>query len=193
MKVRSIFTLLVLFSNLLQAQYSSESELAVILSGGNTEQEVWNVKTTNSYLQGKNIYKLGGHYSYGRSEGKLNAENNDVFLRYDREIESSFSGFTAVQRESDHFASLEQRINFDLGGSTIFIKNENISFKFWLEGLPNLSNENDWQVNCEPSLNVSLSQTFSLKMAYLYKYDNQPLASAKKTDYQYTTSLLTRF
>jgi putative salt-induced outer membrane protein len=72
-------------------------------------------------------------------------------------------------------------------------QNENLFFKLWVEGLPNFSIKDDWQVNFEPSANVTVSSFMSLKLAYLHRYDNQPLSGAKKSDYTYTTSLIARF
>lgn len=226
-----LFTLL--FSTSALAQYSNESELTVIVNGGNTEQETWNTKTLNSYLSSKNTYKLGGHYSYGKADQELNARNWDVNSRYERALSNEWSAFTAVQREEDFFASLEYRWNYDLGGIYNFFKTEkhklhseggyrrtlesdlegrktngsklrlyseytrqhskSLFFKLWVEALPNLSVSDDWQLNVEPSLNFTMSKLFLLKVAYLHKYDNQPAVDTKKSDYQYTTSLIAKF
>lgn len=57
-----VLLLAALFCTSAFAQYSNESELTVILNGGNTEQETWKDKTLNTYVKVKNTYKLGGHY-----------------------------------------------------------------------------------------------------------------------------------
>lgn len=215
------------------AQYSNESELTVILNGGNTEQETWNAKTMNGYVAGKNTFKLGGHYSYGKADGELNTRNWDINTRYERALNNSWSAFAAAQREEDFFANLDYRWNYDLGGIYNFFKtdkhklhaeagyrrtlesdlsgqktngsklriyseytrqhNESLFFKLWVEALPNLTESDDWMVNFEPSANFSMSKTFTLKLAYLHKYDNMPTPGAKKSDYTYTTSLIAKF
>lgn len=72
-------------------------------------------------------------------------------------------------------------------------QNENLYFKLWIESLPNISESGDWQLNGEPSLNFVLSKILTIKMAYLHKYDNRPSVGKKKSDYQYTTSLIAKF
>lgn len=225
--------LALLFSSAASAQYSNESELTVILNGGNTEQETWNAKTMNSYVKEKNTFKLGGHYSYGKADGTLNTRNNDINTRYERALSEKWSAFTAGQREEDFFASIDYRWNYDLGGIYKFMAtdkqklhaeggyrrtleadlsgrktngsklriyteytrqhSESVFFKIWVEALPNLSESDDWQINFEPSLNVTMSKTFTLKLAYLHKYDNEPTVGSKNSDYQYTTALIAKF
>ena len=225
--------LALLFSSAAFAQYGNESELTVIMNGGNTEQETWNAKTMNSYVKEKNTFKLGGHYSYGKADSVLNTRNNDINARYERALGKKWSAFTAIQREEDFFASLDYRWNYDLGGIYKFIvtdkqklhaeagyrrtleadlsgrktngsklrlyseytrqHSESLYFKLWVEALPNISESDDWQLNFEPSLNLTMSKMFTLKVAYLHKYDNEPTLGSKNSDYQYTTSLIAKF
>lgn len=70
----------------------------------------------------------------------------------------------------------------------------NLQYKFWLEYLPNFSESEDYLINFEPSLSVTLSDTFSLKMAYKGKYDNEPNVDGYEyMDWTYTTSLIANF
>lgn len=71
--------------------------------------------------------------------------------------------------------------------------NESLSFKYWVEYLPNFSNVNGSLLNTEPSLNVMLTSIFSLKTAYLVKYRNEVPAGAKNADTTFTTSVVARF
>lgn len=215
------------------AQYSNESELTVIMNGGNTEQETWNAKTMNTLVKEKNTFKLGGHYSYGKADEELNTRNWDINARYERALNEKWSAFAAAQLEEDFFASIDYRWNYDLGGIYHFFKtdkhkllaeagyrrtleadlagrktngsklrlyseytrqhNESLFFKLWVEALPNLSESDDWQLNFEPSMNFTMSKMFTLKVAYLHKYDNEPPLGSKNSDYQYTTSLIAKF
>lgn len=219
--------------NVAFAQYSNESELTMIMNGGNTEQETWNAKTGNTYVKDKNTYKAGGHYSYGKADEELNTRNWDLNIRYERALSAKWSAFAAAQRESDFFASLDYRWNYDLGGIYNFFKtdkhklhaeagyrrtleadlagrktngsklrlfseytrqhSESMFFKLWVEALPNISESDDWQINFEPSLNLTMSKMFTLKVAYLHKYDNEPALGTKNSDYQYTTALIAKF
>lgn len=70
---------------------------------------------------------------------------------------------------------------------------ENIKGKFWIEYLPNFSESEDYLVNLEPSLIVTLTSTFSMKTAYLWKFDNLPPAGKSKYDHNYTLSLIANF
>jgi putative salt-induced outer membrane protein len=77
---------------------------------------------------------------------------------------------------------------------------EKFSSKLWSEVIPNLddpegdamfSEDHDYQINVEASITTTLTSVFSLKMAYLRKYDNQPsVAEAEKFDSLLTTSLI---
>lgn len=70
---------------------------------------------------------------------------------------------------------------------------ENVKGKFWVEYLPNFSESDKYLVNLEPSVIVTLSKTFSMKSAYLWKYNNAPISGKSKYDYNYTLSLLANF
>ncbi|MFZ8933480.1 MAG: DUF481 domain-containing protein [Bacteriovoracaceae bacterium] len=122
--MKLILILFVIISKSAFAQYSNESEVSVIVNGGNTEQETWNAKTINILQKTKNIFKLGGHYSYGKADGELNDRNWDINTRYERSFSKKWSGFVAAQREEDFFASIEYRWNYDLGGVYNFIKSD---------------------------------------------------------------------
>lgn len=71
------------------------------------------------------------------------------------------------------------------------------SAKVWVEYLPNLDNSDDYQANAEASLSSAINTTFSLKVAYLVKYDNVPagaaLSAGKYTDTTLTTALVAKF
>ena len=70
--------------------------------------------------------------------------------------------------------------------------NEKVSGKFWVEYLPSLQRSSKYLVNFEPSLNVVLTQIFSLKTGLLGNYDSQPKAP-KKFDYTYTLALIAKY
>ena len=91
-----------------------------------------------------------------------------------------------VDSVTDHYARAYLEAGYQLS--------ESVSAKLWLEYLPNLSDSDDYLINFEPSLSVALSSIFSMKVAYLGKYDAQPSAAGNKDyDWLYTTSLLAKF
>lgn len=68
------------------------------------------------------------------------------------------------------------------------------SSKYWVEYIPNFTRSEDWLFNTELSTTVALTSIFSLKTAYLLKYDNLPASKTRKyTDSLFTTSLLAKF
>jgi putative salt-induced outer membrane protein YdiY len=71
---------------------------------------------------------------------------------------------------------------------------ENASYTFWLEYIPNLTTPEDYMINLEPALRVTITKIFSLKVAYKAMYDNMPAIETRKyLDETYTTSLLAKF
>lgn len=118
MKKYILLTLLVVAPALAQestAKFSNESEANAVVSGGNTEIKVYNVKTTNKYAWAKNSVVLGGHYTYGTNEEELSARNWDVNTRYDRDLNEYSGAFASYQYEQDKFRALIFRQNHDLG------------------------------------------------------------------------------
>ncbi len=124
---RSILTLVLsVLSLTAAAQFTNESEVSVVVTGGNTEVEVYNTKTTNQYTFGKNIVTLGGHYMYGTTSDTISSRNWDANTRYERTLSDLFGTFLGVVYEGDEFAGIDNRINTDLGGTYHFLKTEKL-------------------------------------------------------------------
>lgn len=68
-----------------------------------------------------------------------------------------------------------------------------LSFKYWAEYLPNMTEPDAYQVNTEASMNAMLNSTFSLKLGYLLQYQNLPPASGKYTTTTTTMNLVAKF
>lgn len=67
------------------------------------------------------------------------------------------------------------------------------SAKLWVEHLPNFTESSDWQLNSEASITAQMNEVFSLKTAYLLRYDHLPAPTAiAKTDTLFTTSLVAK-
>lgn len=74
--------------------------------------------------------------------------------------------------------------------------NENFSYKFWVEYLPDFdaNEQNGNQVNFEPSIAATLTDIFSLQVAYKGMYNSAPVGGATEYyDSIFTTSLLAKF
>ncbi len=72
--------------------------------------------------------------------------------------------------------------------------NKEVSAKFWLEYLPNITVSEAYKINSELSLSAALSNVFSVKSGYLVRYDNQPITGVTfKTDSTFTTALVAKF
>lgn len=71
---------------------------------------------------------------------------------------------------------------------------QTLSFKYWIEYLPNFSDSEAYLVNTEASLNVMINQIFSLKLAYLLQYQNvMPAGSDTYTTKTSTVNLVAKF
>lgn len=69
-----------------------------------------------------------------------------------------------------------------------------VSYKFWLEYIPNFTISTDYLLTGEASLTSILNSTFSLQVAYKGIYDDLPAVEGNKNyDYQTTTSLVAKF
>ncbi|MGZ3773546.1 MAG: DUF481 domain-containing protein [Pseudobdellovibrionaceae bacterium] len=68
-----------------------------------------------------------------------------------------------------------------------------LSFRYWLEYLPNFTETKAYLFNTEASLNTMLNSIFSLKAAYLLQYQNQPLTGIKYTTTTTTMNLVAKF
>ena len=72
-------------------------------------------------------------------------------------------------------------------------QNAALTYKLWVEYLPNFTTSEAYLMNAEPSINVMLSQVFSLKTAYLVKYRNLVAPGEDRADTTFTTSLVAKF
>lgn len=72
--------------------------------------------------------------------------------------------------------------------------NPSVSTKYFVEYIPNIDESKDYQINTELSVSAALTSVFSIKSAYLLRYDHMPApASTTKTDTLLTTALVAKF
>ncbi len=177
------------------AEFTHETELGVVVTGGNTEVEVYNAKTTNKYAWGKNNFRLGGHYMYGTSFGVENSRNWDVNTKYGRTFTKNLGAFTGVVVEADEFAGIELRTNGDLGASYTIIKKEmttllsEVGYRYrqekstdgntlrqsqgrlYLEGAHKTSKEVSLKLNVEYLPNFTLGSDWQLNFEPSFQYN----------------------
>lgn len=220
------------------AEFTHESELGVVITGGNTNTEVISARTLNTYkINAGNILSAGGRFTEGYTKGVgITAKAWDAYIRYDRVLNEAWTLFVQQNIESDKFSGYAQRYNSDVGTRWTIVKtshwytflefgyrytiennvdssikqkksnklrlfyeiggkiNERVSGRFWAEYLPNIDESEDWILTFEPSLAISLSNIFSLKLSFRGIYQNEvKTVGNKKFDYIYTTGILAKF
>ncbi len=120
-----ITTITILISSVTHAQYSGESEVNVLLTGGNSEVKTYTGKSTNKYgFTEKDLVEFGGHYTYGTSAGVESARHWDVNAKYERTIIGNLAGFLGEQVLGNKFAGITDQYNTDLGFSYHIYKSE---------------------------------------------------------------------
>lgn len=151
--------------------------------------------------------KLAGYFQAqvegDKFKGFTQRENFDLGTKYsflkseERSLSAEFGFRHTIEKLTAKNADGEDRLSSNkarLYGEYAKKVKEGLSYKFWMEYLPNFTNSNDYIINFEPSLAMDLSTTLALKLAYKGSYDNEPaVPTNKKLDYTYTTSLLASF
>lgn len=119
-----ILLALVLFPTLVLAKFSHESEVSMVKTGGNSEVQTTNTKTTNKYEWSTSSFTFGGHYTYGDSDRGVTVRNWDVNAKYEREITPKLSLVAGEIVEGNQFISIKARYNTDLGLRYYYIKSD---------------------------------------------------------------------
>jgi len=146
---------------------------------------------------------IGQNYEGNEFAGYKQRENSDIGLKYslvktDKVTSSIDLGYRYTT---------EMRVSRDEDGKDIFYfnkanlvfvrkqqLNESVSYKFWLQYLPNFTEADDYQINFEPSLTVKMNTNLSLRVAYKGQYDNELNPGVKEyLDHTTTTSFVAKF
>ena len=122
--MKFILVLLSLFSFNALAQFTHESELSLVQTGGNSDVQTNNFKTTNLQKWEKDQFKLGGHYIYGETNNGVSARNWDVNGKYERLLTDHLSLTFGEVIEGNRFTGIKARYNTDLGLKYYFIKTD---------------------------------------------------------------------
>lgn len=192
----------------------SASELASYQFGSNL------VKFTAAYLYQKNAGVVSGRsWSLGLRYEKILSDQLSIFIgqsvegnrfagldqRYNTDIGAKYTfvkndeltwiGEGGYRYTRENLTLLSRTLHYARAYTEIEKKwSPTVSTKYWLEYLPNFTDTDNWQLNTELSLSAAISSVFSVKSAYLLKYDNQINAPGlTKTDKTITTSLVAKF
>jgi putative salt-induced outer membrane protein YdiY len=164
----------------------------------------WDVftKYTHSLTQKLGLF-VGAQFEGNTFAGYKQRQNYDGGARYqliDTDEKKFFTelGLRYTIEQTNDSATENGIVRNDTKGNAYFeweqVLNENVNYKFWVRYLPNFTRGEDFQINFEPSVNVTLSNTFSLNLAYTGRYDNELNPGAEEyLDWTYTTSLIAKF
>ena len=115
---------LLLFPVLCFAQYSNESEVSSVVTGGNSKVETYLVKTLNKYVSGKNTHQLSGHYTYGEARNEVSAREWTANYKFDHVWSDHFGYYLGEVIEGYRFQGIKARYNSDAGLKYYFKKSE---------------------------------------------------------------------
>ncbi len=125
--MKLVSLLLLLTSLTAQAKITNISEVGVVITGGNTDTQIYNGKTLSTWAKDNNKVTFGGHYMLGTTSEELSARNWDLNAKYTRQINPKLGAFVGAIVEGDKFAGIDRRINLDLGASYSFFKDDTSS------------------------------------------------------------------
>lgn len=165
-----LFILTLLLVNV-WAQFTHESEVSLVQTGGNSEVETNNLKTTNLYKWEANQLKFGGHYIYGETNNGVSARNWDVNAKYERAISPHFSLTLGEMIEGNRFTGIKARYNSDFGIRYYFIKTDlknlftELGYRYSIEDrYEPLQNTYDNKARFYNELNHKISETVQYKI-----------------------------
>lgn len=168
--MKCIVLLLAVFSFSAWAQLKHESEVSLVQTGGNSNVQTNNLKTTNLYDWDRNQVKFGGHYIYGESDESVSARNWDVNGKYERAISPHFSLTAGEIIEGNKFNGIKARYNSDLGVKYYFIKADlknlfsEVGYRYSIEDrYEPLPNTFDNKVRLYNEFNHKISETVQYK------------------------------
>ncbi len=203
---------LLLFPIICSASWEHESELGIILISGNTVLQTENAKHESTVNWDKNLIKFKSNFLHSSSEKNINIWG--ASLRFERGyfLETKWLGDTSAGYKYRSIIDAGIKINMNEVGYRfqyeksifgnvkrshflrIYTEFGNKKVKLWVEILPNILEIKNLQINIEPSVNISLTDLLSLKIAYLYKFNNVPAINGiKRIDTIYTTTLVASY
>jgi hypothetical protein len=129
-------------------------------------------------------------------ESRVNTDIGFTFIRHKTEtlkLEYELAYRYSVEDPMEGLAvHYDNRIYAKVTYGNVF--NENLSYHFWLEVIPNLTRGEDYVIAFAPSIQSKMTTHFSLKVEIEHLYDNLPaISTLRKHDTAFTTSFLANF
>ncbi len=162
-----------------------------------TENEKWDIglRLERAISTRLSVY-LGQNMESDKLAGIDRRYNSDAGLKY---ILAQSEGYYTLAEAGYRYTTEEYLDGTDENFNFLraYLETEKkwtptLSTKAWAEYLPNMDKSEDYNVNAEASVNAAIDSRFSIKTAYLVKYDNMP-AAIHKTDTLFSTSLIAKF
>ena len=130
----------------------------------------------NGYIQHDNS-DVGGKYFFIKSEPRTFI--GETGYRYTKNIGDPKNPYYSFGRVYSEYNE---------------VVDQTLSYRFWVEYLPNFTDNNVYYINGEPSVSFVLSTYISLRLAYTMKYHNAlTLPNEKRMDTTLTSSLVAKF
>ncbi len=99
------------------AEWANTSELSILNSGGNTNVEVYNLKSATSVKLDRHQLTLSGHYTLGTSDDTVDARNWDISLIDRFALTERWGVYLGEKVEGDRFKGFVARYNSDIGAT----------------------------------------------------------------------------
>jgi len=122
--MKLLIALLMLASLNAFAQFKNETELGLLQSGGNSDIQTNNAKTTSNYKWDMNTINFGGHYTYGETSDAVTARNWDLTTSYERQVSDKLSLLLGEVVEGNRFIGIKSRYNSDIGIKYFYMKDD---------------------------------------------------------------------
>lgn len=165
----------------------------------------WNIgsKLTQDFLLKGLGVGIGLTYEGNEFAGIKQRENSDFNARYKfHNSDKLKSSIEIGYRYTEEKRTIRDENNRDIfyfskGNFRYNITqkiNHNVNYRFWIQYLPNFSRPQNYQINLEPSINVTMTQIFSLRVAYKAEYNGEPnFPGGEYLDHVTTTSLVAKY
>jgi putative salt-induced outer membrane protein len=122
--------------------FKNDSELGIVVTGGNSQTSTTSLKQANSYEWEKNVVKFSGNFLDSSNHGVEQAYQWGLGGRYERVLSDRFSIFAGETLESDKYQNIEQRYSTDVGGKYLiqktsdFVWSSEFGYRFARENYP---------------------------------------------------------
>lgn len=143
----------------------------MVKTGGNSDVQTTNTKTTNLLKWDLNQLRLGGHYIYGETNDGVSARNWDFNSKYEREVSPHVSYTFGEVIEGNRFTGIKARYNTDIGGKYYYVRTDaknvfsELGYRYTIEDrYAPAENTFDNKVRFYNELNQKVSETVQYKI-----------------------------